>query len=84
MPPKKVKCPSCGSEVVLGKFCHACGAELIDESKAVLGEDVIEQIADRTTKKVLEELRKDAKPANPEPETKPAEKSDGTAGRFFK
>jgi hypothetical protein len=99
VPPKKVTCPSCGAEVILGKFCLECGAELITESQAKLADDVVEQIAERAKQKIIEELDRRAKPKPPEtiptpgpaPEntvpaggpTVPAPKAAG-AGRFFK
>lgn len=56
--PQIVKCPSCQEDVTLGKFCLSCGAELVTERSARLGEDVLEQIAERAADKMIERLEK--------------------------
>jgi len=69
----RIECPSCGEEVLAGKYCIKCGAVLIAERTARLSPDVLEEIAEKVAAKLEARLaaRKEKESETAKTETPP-------------
>lgn len=94
--PIKRKCPSCGYEMLGGKYCPQCRAELVDTETVKPSDAWLNELVEKTAKRTAELLSTkppEAEPPAPAPAPGPAPVSDpvketkandGKKGIFFK
>ena len=68
-PEKKMRCPSCGFEMIGGKYCPQCRAELVDVNTVRPAPEWEDQMVERISSRVAEKLQPKS-PATP-PEVPP-------------